>query len=161
MSRTAQIAEHSNWVVERHPRAQRAWSRLHARLYRLTGGRFLPRWFHGAPVMLLESVGRRSGRRRCNPVLYLEYGKDLVVLAANAGSDRMPAWWLNLSAAGEGTAVIGDRRRRVRPRPLEGPERERVWNAFAEMYPQAEHYTRFTDRPLPLVALEPVREPER
>jgi F420H(2)-dependent quinone reductase len=156
MSRTAQIAERSNWVVVRHPGAQRAWSRLHARLYRWTGGRFLPRWFHGAPVMLLETVGRRSGRPRSNPVLYLERGRSLVVLAANAGADRTPAWWLNLRAAGEGTAVIGGRRRRIRPRLLTGPERERLWSEFVEMYPQADHYTRFTERPLPLVALEPV-----
>ena len=156
MSRTAQIAERSNWVVVRHPRAQRAWSRLHARLYRLTGGRFLPRWFHGAPVMLLETLGRRSGRPRSNPVLYLENGHDLVVLAANAGADRTPAWWLNLRAAGEGTAIVGGERRRIRPRLLTGAERERRWTEFVEMYPQAHHYTRFTDRPLPLVALEPV-----
>jgi len=154
-SRTAQIAERSNWVVVHHPRAQRAWSRLHARLYRWTRGRFLPRWFHGAPVMLLETVGRKSGRRRCNPVLYLRDERNLVVLAANAGADRTPAWWLNLRAAGEGTAVIRGERRRVRPRIITGDERDRLWRRFVEIYPQAEIYTRFTDRPLPLVALEP------
>jgi F420H(2)-dependent quinone reductase len=158
VSRTAQIAERSNWVVVRFPRVQRAWSRLHARLYRWTGGRFLPRWFHGAPVMLLETVGRRSGRPRSNPVLYLKRGETLVVLAANAGADRTPAWWLNLRAVGEGTAVIRGRRRRVRPRLLEGAERERRWEEFAEMYPQADHYVGFTDRRLALIALEPVEE---
>lgn len=43
----------------------------------------------------------------------------------------------------------------VRPRLLVGAERERLWGAFVEMYPQAEHYARFTDRALPLIALEP------
>ena len=81
--------------------------RLHARLYRIMGGRFLPRWFAGAPVMVLETVGRR--------------------------------------------------RMRVRPRLLAGAERDRAWRAFVEMYPQAEHYTRFTRRVLPLIALEPER----
>ena len=108
--------------------------------------------------MLLETVGRRSGQKRSNPVLYLERGETLVVLAANAGADRTPAWWLNLRAAGEGTAVIAGRRRRVRPRLLEGEERERLWVEINEMYPQADHYTRFTERRLPLVALEPVQE---
>jgi len=148
----------SNSVVNRTPRIQRAWARLHARLYRATGGRFLPRWFDGAPVMVLETVGRRSGRRRRTPVLYLRDGERLVVCAANAGSERTPAWWHNLRAAGEGDVVIGRRRRPVRPRALEGSERERLWRAFAEMYPQVEHYTRFTDRPLPLIALEPLPE---
>lgn len=131
---------------------------MHARLYRLTRGRFLPRWFDGAPVMVLETVGRRSGRRRANPVLYLRDGESLVVLAANAGADRTPAWWHNLRAAGEGEVVIGGKRSRVRPRPLDGAERERLWRAFVEMYPQAQIYKTFTERPLPLVALEPIAE---
>jgi len=70
--------------------------RLHARLYRISGGRFLPQWFAGAPVMVLETVGRRSGHKRATPVLYLRAGDALIVLAANTGADRTPAWWLNL-----------------------------------------------------------------
>jgi deazaflavin-dependent oxidoreductase (nitroreductase family) len=129
--------------------------RLHARLYRLSGGRFLPRWFAGAPVMVLETVGRRSGRKRATPVLYLRDAEAFVVLAANAGADRTPAWWLNLREAGVGEALVGSRRIRVQARLLTGSERDRVWRAFITMYPQAEHYTEFTDRVLPLIALEP------
>jgi deazaflavin-dependent oxidoreductase (nitroreductase family) len=150
----ARLARQSNRVVRRWPRVQRATGRLHARLYRITGGRFLPRWFAGAPVMVLETDGRRSGRKRSTPVLYLRDGDALVVLAANAGADRTPAWWLNLREAGSGEVVVGRHRMRVRPRLLSGTERDRVWPAYAEMYPQAAHYTRFTDRELPLIALE-------
>ncbi len=89
-------------------------------------------------------------------MLYLRDGDTFVVLAANAGADRTPAWWLNLQAAGEGEAVIGRRRLRVRPRLLEGAERERLWNGFVGMYPQARDYETFTDRELPLVALDPL-----
>jgi F420H(2)-dependent quinone reductase len=153
--RQARIAKRSNWVVRRRPRSQRAWSRLHAALYRLTRGHFLPRWFAGAPVMVIETPGRKSGMPRKTPILYLRYGDALVAMASNAGSDRSPDWWLNLRAAGEATVVIGTERRRVRARLLEGDERERVWREFVEMYPQAEDYTRFTDRQFPLVALEP------
>jgi hypothetical protein len=112
----ARIARQSNWVVRRWPRTQRAMSRLHARLYDLTGGRFLPRWFAGAPVMVVETVGRRSGRTRVTPVLYVRHGDAFVVLAANAGADRAPAWWLNLESAGEGEVRTGRRRTRIRPR---------------------------------------------
>ncbi len=152
------VAKRSNWVVRRRGRQQRFWSRQHARLYRLTGGRFLPKWFAGAPVMVLETVGRKSGKKRESPVLYLEHEGDLVVMASNAGSERAPAWWHNLREAGEATVVIKGERRRVRPRVLEGEERGRAWHAFVEMYPQAEHYTAFTDREFPLVALERVEE---
>jgi deazaflavin-dependent oxidoreductase (nitroreductase family) len=149
------LARQSNRVVRRWAGAQRATGRLHARLYRLSGGRFLSRWFAGAPVMVLETVGRRSGHKRATPVLYLRDGDAFVVLAANAGADRTPAWWLNLREAGTGEVIVGRRRIRVTPRLLTGIDRDRVWWAFVAMYPQAEHYTRFTDRELPLIALEP------
>ncbi|MGV0852494.1 nitroreductase/quinone reductase family protein [Mycolicibacterium phlei] len=104
------------------PRAQRVMGRLHARLYRCTRGRIGGRWFAGAPVMVLETVGRRSGQRR---------------------------------DTGHGAVWIGATRRTVRPRELAGDERVRAWHAFVEMFPQAEYYARFTDRPFPLVAFEP------
>jgi len=151
----ARVAHRSNWIVRRHPRMQRTLSRLHARLYVRSGGRVLPRWFGGAPVMVLETVGRRSGRTRDTPLLYLRDAQALVVFAANAGTARTPAWWLNLQAAGEGEVLIGRRRLRIQPRLLEGAERERLWQRYVQMYPRAELYTSFTERAFPLIALEP------
>jgi F420H(2)-dependent quinone reductase len=130
-------------------------SAIHGRLYRLTKGRFMPRWFQGAPVMALETVGRKSGKPRVTPVLYLRDGHNLVVQAANAGSHRTPAWLLNLQAAGEGTAVIAGERRHIRPRPASAEEQERLWPEYLKMYPAAEDYLGFTDRELPLFVLEP------
>jgi F420H(2)-dependent quinone reductase len=155
------IAKRSNWLVRKRRGRALAWGRLHARLYRLTRGRFLPRWFAGAPVMVLETQGRRSGEPRATPVLYLRDGDSLVVCASNAGAERTPAWWLNLREAGEGTVVVGSERTRVRPRVLEGAELDRLWRAFAEMYPQLDMYTEFTERPFPLVALEPMTKEEQ
>jgi F420H(2)-dependent quinone reductase len=152
--RTVRSARRSNRIANTRPRALRRWSRLHARLNRLTRGRFVPRWF-GAPVLVLETVGRRSGRRRATPILYLREGERFIVYAANAGAHRTPDWWLNLRAAGEGTVVLRGRRTRVCPRLLESEERERAYERFCEIYPQAREYPSFTDRPLPLVALEP------
>ncbi|HEX8119701.1 MAG TPA: nitroreductase/quinone reductase family protein [Solirubrobacteraceae bacterium] len=143
------------WLMASTGPLGRLGSRLHARLFRATNGRFGRRWF-GAPVMVLETVGRRSGKVRSSPVLCLRDGDDLVVVPANAGAARPPAWWLNLRDAGEGVAVVGDERRRVRPRVTEGAERERLWHEFVRMYPQAEDYTRFTTRRFPVVVLEKV-----
>jgi deazaflavin-dependent oxidoreductase (nitroreductase family) len=129
-------------------------TRGHAWVYRRLGGRLVGRWF-GAPVMVLETVGRRSGRRRATPVIYVRDGRNLAVLAANAGMDAPPAWWLNLRDAGAGAAVIGRRRSEVRPRVAEGEERERLWRALVAAYPPAADYPRFTERLLPVVVLEP------
>ena len=109
----------------------------------------------GAPVLVLETVGRRSGRRRRTPILYLERGEQLIVLAANGGSDRVPAWWLNLRAAGGGRVTLHGTTWAVTPRVLDGDEYERTWAAFARMYPAIDEYRTFTERDLPLVALHP------
>jgi F420H(2)-dependent quinone reductase len=114
----------------------------------------MPRWF-GAPVMVLETRGRKSGKPRATPVLYLRDGDRLVVQAANAGNKSTPAWWLNLRAAGEGSVVIAGERHRVRPRIPEGEERERLRQEYAGMYPAAEEYREFTEREIPLIVLEP------
>ena len=114
----------------------------------------MPRWF-GAPVMVLETVGRRSGRPRATPILYLRDEDRLVVMASNAGHDSTPAWWLNLRAAGEGTAVLAGERWKVRPRIPQGEERQRLWKDFNRMYPAAEDYVGFTHREIPLIVLEP------
>jgi deazaflavin-dependent oxidoreductase (nitroreductase family) len=150
LSRPGRVALRSR----RAPRFARMVGRLHARAYRLTRGRGIGRWF-GAPVLVLETVGRRSGKRRRTPILYLEQGNELVVLAANGGTDRTPAWWLNLRAAGRARVNLHGRTWSVAPRELTGPERERVWSAFARMYPAIDEYRGFTERELPLVALRP------
>jgi F420H(2)-dependent quinone reductase len=143
------------WLMASTGPLGRFGSRLHARLYRASGGRLGRKWF-GAPVMALETVGRKSGKPRSTAVLYLRDGDDLVVVPSNAGSTRVPAWWLNLQAAGEGFATVRGERRRVRPRVAEGSERDRLWREFVRMYPQAEDYTGFTEREFPVVVLEKV-----
>lgn len=87
---------------------------LHRLLYAFSDGRWLSR-LSGLPVMILETVGRRSGRRRRTPVCYLPDGDKRIVVPANGGAKRVPAWWLNLSTAGEGIAIVGGRRDGVRP----------------------------------------------
>jgi deazaflavin-dependent oxidoreductase (nitroreductase family) len=132
----------------------RQFTRLHAELNARTGGRFLPKWF-GGPVMVLEVVGRKSGQVRRVPVIRVTHGDGFVVVPSNAGSDRTPAWWLNLRDAGEGWVVYRGKRRHVRARVTEGVERERLWKRFTEVYPGLDDYATYTDREWPVVLLEP------
>ncbi len=140
-------------AARRHPRATRWLTAAHAAVIRGTGGSLGVRWF-GAPILLLETVGRRTGRPRTTALVYLPDGDDLVVVAANAGAERAPAWWLNLRAAGEGVAIVGGERRPVGATATDGARRERLWARFAAVSPVA-HYQRQTRRPLPVVALTP------
>jgi hypothetical protein len=69
-----------------------------------------------------------------------------------------PAWWHNLTAAGEAVAVVMGRRQPVRPRPLEGIERERAWAEMARLLPALDDYETFTEREFPFAVLEPTDE---
>jgi deazaflavin-dependent oxidoreductase (nitroreductase family) len=129
--------------------------RLHARLYRRLGGRFVGRWF-GGPVAVLETTGRRSGKVRATPVIYAWDGDDVIVVASNAGNERTPAWWLNLQAEPRAAVTIGGERHEVRARETHGEERERRRRVFERVYPKLDDYGEFTAREFPVVVLEPV-----
>lgn len=133
----------------------RAFGRQHARINRWSRGRLLGRWL-GTPVLVLEVAGRRTGRPRSTPVVFAEVDGAYVVTAANAGSDRTPAWWLNLQAAGRGTVHLRGRTFDVAAREAHGAERVRLWDALVAAYPPAATYPDFTARPLPVVVLSPV-----
>jgi deazaflavin-dependent oxidoreductase (nitroreductase family) len=138
----------------RFRRSAALMSQTHARLYRSTGGRLMRRWF-GSPVLVLETVGRRSGKLRETPLIEVRHGDGWVVLAANAAAAQDPAWWLNLREAGAATVVVRGTRHDVRPRVLDGAERAAAWDAFVAVYPPAGEYPKLTPRELPLIALEP------
>ena len=112
----------------------------------------------GAPVLLLTTTGRKSGKKRTIPLLYLEDGVNLVVVASNGGAPRHPAWWSNLCANPEATVEIGHRELRVRAREASPEEKERLWPRLVAMYGPYQSYRRRTDREIPIVILRPVEE---
>jgi deazaflavin-dependent oxidoreductase (nitroreductase family) len=131
-----------------------AWfAKSHVRVYRCTNGRVGGRWL-GAPVLLLEAAGRRTGKLRETPMIYLMDHDIPVVMPANAGHRRPPAWWLNLKDAGGGQVRIGAHCFRVRPRVIDGAEYARILDEFRRICPSADEYARLAGQPLPLVALE-------
>jgi deazaflavin-dependent oxidoreductase (nitroreductase family) len=130
------------------------FTRTHVAVYRLSRGRVGGR-FRGGPVLLLDHVGRKSGKRRTSPLLYLSDGDDVVIVASKGGSQKHPAWWLNLRDHPETTVQVGGERRRVRAGVASGGERERLWSRLVEMYnPYADYQTR-TSREIPVVILSP------
>jgi len=111
--------------------------------------------FSGAPVLLLEHVGRKSGQQRTTPLIYTKDGDDLVIVASRAGSDFTPAWWLNLKDSPTTTVQVGREQRKVVAREATGHERERLWRRAADNYADYETYRGRTDRVIPVVVLSP------
>jgi F420H(2)-dependent quinone reductase len=144
-------------VARRMPRLTRRITVVHSALFLLTHGRFLSRWF-GNPVLVLETVGRRTGTRRLTPLVYLPYRNNFAVLPANAGADRSPAWWLNLQAAGQGFAVVNGKRHPITPTIATGLEHDRLWHQFCAIAP-IEHYQHRAHRSLPIIVLTTASRP--
>lgn len=136
------------WLWERGTSA-------HTCLYKLSRGR-IGGSYRGCEMALVESVGRRSGKRRTHPLMCREDGDDLVIVASKGGVDKHPAWYLNLKAHPETTAWWRGRKRRVRARETEGAERERLWERMVEVWPAYSSYQRRTDRRIPVLVLEPM-----
>lgn len=123
-------------------------------IYRQTGGR-MGNKVKGAPVLLLEHVGRKTGTSRTTPVLYLEDGGDLVIVASRGGSDAMPAWFLNLMASPTTTVQIRSDRRSVVARRATAEEKERLWPRLVAMFSDFDAYRTRTSREIPVVILSP------
>jgi F420H(2)-dependent quinone reductase len=132
-----------------------AMAHAHAAVYRASGGR-LGRRMGGLPVCLLTTRGRRSGRPRSTTLSWFPHGDGVLVVPANAGSGRLPAWHLNLVAEPRVLVQIGRDVRRMTARVAGPDERARLWPqvvAASDVY--AQHQAR-QERQIPVVVLEPV-----
>jgi F420H(2)-dependent quinone reductase len=141
--------------------ADRSWPVLnrvfgaHKAIYRASGGRIGRRIpFVGAPMLLLDHTGAKSGITRTAPLLYVEDGDNVAIIASKGGYPKNPAWYYNLKAHPETTVQIGRERRAVRARQAEGEERERLWQKAAAAWQGYRDYAARTDRKIPVIVLE-------
>ncbi len=128
-------------------------TRVHRFVYEATDGR-LGANLGGKPMLLLTTVGRKSGVARTLPLLYVPDGDRVLVVGSNAGDDRAPAWWLNLQAKPEARVRVGREVYDVNARRAEGDEAEALWAKALVAYPPYADYRERTSRDIPIVVLE-------
>jgi deazaflavin-dependent oxidoreductase (nitroreductase family) len=109
--------------------------------------------FEGTPLVLLTTVGARTGRRRTVPVTFLQDGGRIVVFASNAGAPAHPAWYHNLLANPGVTVETGRETYAATAQPLEDAERDALYARQAEIAPAFAEYQAGTNRVIPAVAL--------
>ena len=126
----------------------------HIRLYRLTGGRVGGKLGNNA-ILLLYTVGRKSGRQQITPLVYFRDGNSYVITASNGGADRHPAWYHNLKARPQTQIQVMDSQLQVIAEEAALPVRERLWQQLIAGHPQFAGYQAKTARLIPLLVLHP------
>ncbi len=118
--------------------------------FRSDGGRSMG----DRPLLLLTTVGRRSGKPRTSPMMFVRDGDRHLVIASNAGAPSDPQWYRNLLADPSVTVELPGERFRARATPLTaGDDYERTWSGIKEQYPFFAEHEQKTDREIPVVIL--------
>lgn len=135
------------------------WARVaapfEAPLMKATGGRV--RLAFSIPIVVLTSIGARSGQRRDIPLAYFTDGDGVVLIASNSGGARHPAWYHNLLAHPECELHIGQRGGSFAAREVDGPDRDRLYALAAQRLAKvfALHEKRSGSRRIPVMRLTP------
>jgi deazaflavin-dependent oxidoreductase (nitroreductase family) len=131
---------------------------VHDKVYKATGGRIGHRVLGGMPAMLLHTTGRKSGAERTTSLTYAKDGNDYLLVASNGGSDRPPAWLLNLRGNPSVEVQVARNRGPATARIVEpsDPDYPRLWKIVNDN--NGNRYTAYqehTARPIPVVVLTP------
>lgn len=125
----------------------------HVWTYRRLRGHIVNKATGGAPVVLVTTVGRRSGQPRSVALGHLKDGQDVIVAGTNGGRSQLPGWIYNLRANSSARVELGGASFPARAEFLEGPEWQEHWNRLVATYPMYEQAERFAGRRIPLVRL--------
>ncbi len=129
--------------------------RFHIFIYRLTGG-VIGHKSGATQMLLLTTTGRKSGQARTLPVMYVDTAQGYAVVASYAGSDRHPAWYLNLTAHPDVDIQVRSTRTAAKAETVpEGNHYADIWQRAVEMYPDFALYKERTERHIPIVELIP------
>ena len=112
-------------------------------------------------MLALTTTGRRSGLPRTTTVAYLRHGNGYAVTALNLGSDRHPAWCLNLRSDPNASAHVNGEDKPVRAREALGEEATALWGAIIDRLPTTRQFRQLARREVPIFVLEPVTRTPR
>jgi len=127
----------------------------HIKRYEETDGAEGYEWGdHGAHILILTTIGRKSGEERKNALIYREVEGGYAIVSSYGGAPKNPDWHFNLEANPKVQVQIkGDKFDAV-ARVASDQERAEIWPKMAEVWPDYNEYTKKTDRVIPIVILE-------
>jgi deazaflavin-dependent oxidoreductase (nitroreductase family) len=155
--RLAPRGTHGTGFPKMAPWALAIFKAANVGMFRLSGGRMR---VQGRPLLLLETVGKRSGKKRHTTLGWFpdedSTRRAWIIVGSGAGSAEHPAWCLNLARSPDAVAIdVGGERVPVRAESLHSAERERAWARVVSLAPGYGKYAVDTDREIPIVRLRP------
>ncbi|OLP02734.1 nitroreductase family deazaflavin-dependent oxidoreductase [Mycolicibacterium porcinum] len=130
-------------------------SRAQTWIFKKSGGRIGDKFLRGAEVGILTTIGRKSGEERDSPLLFLQEGKRIVLVASQGGRATNPMWYLNLVANPRVKFQTKHETLELTARDATDAERDEYWPKLDAMYPDFVNYRSYTDRKIPIVICDP------
>ena len=130
------------------------WVRDQVETYEASGGTEATT-MRGVPVVVVTSVGAKSGKLRKNPLMRVEHEGRYALVASKGGAPKHPTWYFNLVAHPTVEVQDGPDRREYAVRVLEGEERATWWERAVSVWPDYADYQTRTDREIPVFVAEP------
>jgi deazaflavin-dependent oxidoreductase (nitroreductase family) len=129
---------------------------LFVSLYRRTNGKVGGR-IAGLQVLLLTTIGRKTGEERTTPLGYFIEDGNYIITASNAGRNANPAWFLNLRANPHVKIEIQDQQVEAKAEVVPPEKRTSLWSKLISLSPQYANYSKKTNREIPMVILHPLK----
>jgi deazaflavin-dependent oxidoreductase (nitroreductase family) len=126
---------------------------LQIAVFRLTKGAAMS-FMRGMPVLILNTVGRKSGKARTTPVMYLRDGENYVIIASNNGRDQHPGWYYNLVASPDVAIEIPGKVLEVSATIASPENHSRLWPELVAQAPFFDAYRAGTSRSIPMMILK-------
>ena len=130
-------------------------SRAQTWIFKKTNGKLGNKFLRGAEVGILTTIGRKSGEPRDSPLLYLQEGTRIVLVASQGGRATNPMWYLNLKANPAITFHTKKERLELVAREATAAERDQYWPKLDAMYADFANYRSYTDRKIPILICDP------
>jgi len=130
-------------------------SKANTWLFKKSGGKLGNKFLRGAEVGILTTIGRKSGEPRDSPLLFLQEGQRIVLVASQGGRATNPMWYLNLKANPKITFQTKKGTFDLVAREATDAERDEYWPKLDAMYPDFQNYRSYTDRKIPIVICDP------
>jgi deazaflavin-dependent oxidoreductase (nitroreductase family) len=105
-------------------------------------------------ILILHTVGRRSGQNRTIPIAYFDYQGKYLIVASNWGQDKNADWYLNLKKAQNASLEINGHLVSVAAREAQGDEYHNLWKFVTERHPPYLNYQKMTTRHIPIMVFE-------